>query len=335
MHVHLAHISPALRRVLTELSRRTPFCPRRRTRKSPVRSSSSHARQAPSPRLFARSRPLSSSPHSSITRSRRPARRLSSSSCSLSRLSLARLAAPDPAMPRPPLAPSPSEPLRQLVDRTSSAASVIRPSASDAPPRSPAPPAAVKPTSEPRPSLSTSGAASSPALATTSGSPSSSSLGDRLGNGERSTATRSSSTTSSSTPETSSDGFPTLGDVDEALPQAVPAESCAAGPRATSTPPRSAEAASAPAAPLPVALGGGCTAHDSAHGGALSSHAWSPPATASALGMTMGGIPLALPLSSGTFNPSSRRTGVCKFFNAQKVRTLSTVLVLEEPRAGR
>lgn len=37
--------------------------------------------------------------------------------------------------------------------------------------------------------------------------------------------------------------------------------------------------------------------------------------------MTMGGFPLALPLSSGTFNPSSRRTGVCKFFNAQKVRS--------------
>ncbi|GAA5837591.1 hypothetical protein JCM9279_006801 [Rhodotorula babjevae] len=217
-------------------------------------------------------------------------------------------------MPRPTLATSPSEPL-QVVDP---AASVIRSSPADPPARSPAPPAATKATKGGRPSLTNGGAASSPALATTSGSPSSSSLGDGLGNGDRSTATRSASATSSSTPETSSEGFPTLGDVDEALQQAVPAESGAAGSQATSAPPGSAGAASSRAAGPPTALFVGDAACEGAPSGGLSSHAWSPPTAASALGMTMGGFPLALQVSNGAFDPRSRRTGVCKFFNAQK-----------------
>ncbi|GAA5904571.1 hypothetical protein JCM8208_004819 [Rhodotorula glutinis] len=218
-------------------------------------------------------------------------------------------------MPRPPLAPSPSDPLPQVVDP---AASVIRPPSSAAPPRSPAPPAALKPAPGGRPSLSNAGAASSPALATTSaGSPSSSSVGDRLGISDRSTTTASNGTTSSSTPDTSSDGFPTLAEVDEALQEVqAPAESGAAG--SCSTAPHSAEPVAARDGPAPNLLGMILGARDGAQGGVPSSHAWSPPAPGSALGMVMGGLPLALQLSKGAFDPSARRTGICKFFNASK-----------------
>ncbi|GAA5938742.1 hypothetical protein JCM3775_001979 [Rhodotorula graminis] len=220
-------------------------------------------------------------------------------------------------MPRPPLASSPSEPSPRPVLGTSASSSVIRSSVADAPTRSPAPAVALEPAKGGRPSLPNGGAASSPAIATMSGSPSSSSVGDRLGNGDRSTTTASDSATTSSTPGKSSDGFPTLGEVDLALQDAVPAESGTAGSRSTEPP--SAQPVVVRDRLAPNVLGMVLEAQDGAQGGAPPSHVWTPPPPASsALGMIMGGLPLALQLSNGPFDPTARRTGICKFFNASK-----------------
>ncbi|BGP45931.1 hypothetical protein JCM10450v2_001766 [Rhodotorula kratochvilovae] len=216
-------------------------------------------------------------------------------------------------MARPSLPTSPSDPLPQVAEARRPLASSVDPGVSAPTPlRSPAPPASSRSTPGARPSLPSSGAASSPAVAASRSSTSTSAGEDAGGS-----AVTTSSTVDVSTAQTSSSSFPAL----DSLKDALPAENA--------LPPQSASGASRPATGVAgvdhadnhaVAAHAAYVSEQAGYPGATM-QAWPSPGP-SALGMSMGGVPL-VPLVNGVAldggsGGNRRRTGSCKFFNAQK-----------------